>query len=121
MNATLQTRAFHRELQAARVAESSGAIPQAWRCLELAHVIGQDRMPLHWQLHLAMLGLARRTGNTREVAAQLLRLALTPLGHLTRRLPQFNPGSGRVGPFEQADWPSELDAVSLKRVRMPPE
>ena len=115
MDVTLQAGALRRELQAARVAEASGAIPQAWRCLELAHVIGQHRIPLHWRAHWAMLGLAYRTGNGRETAAQVLRLTLTPLGHLTRRLPRFNPGSSRVGPFEQADWPAELDPTSLER------
>lgn len=115
MNATNQIKAFDREIEAARLAEAAGKLEQAWRCLELAHIVGQGRMALHWRCHRAMLELARRTGNRREVTAQLLRLALTPAGNLTDRLPQFNPGSGRVGPFEQADWPAELDPVTLER------
>lgn len=115
MNATRQIRAFDREIEAAHQAEAAGQLEQAWRCLELAHIVGQGRMPLHWRSHRAMLGLASRTGNRHEVAAQLLRLALTPVGHLAGRLPQFNPGSSRVSPFGQADWPAELDPVTLER------
>ena len=120
MNAPRQSKAFGREVQLSRQAEAAGQIQQAWRCLELAHIVGQGRMRLHWQSHSAMLGLARRTGNRREVAAQLLRMALTPIGHLTGRLPQFNPGSSRVGPFARTDWPTELDPVTLERCNRAP-
>ena len=120
MDPLRQVKAFGREVQAARQSEAAGQIQQAWRCLELAHIVGQHRMRLHWQSHSAMLGLARRTGNRREVAAQLLRMALTPIGHLTGRLPQFNPGSSRVGPFARTDWPTELDPVTLERCNRAP-
>ena len=39
-----------------------------------------------------MLGLAWRTRDWSEVAGQVLRLALVPLGHLSGRLPLGNPG-----------------------------
>ena len=62
-----------------------------------------------------MLGLALRTRQPPEALAQVVRLLLTPLGHLTGRLPRFNPGSGRVGAFEPMAWPPELDPVTLER------
>lgn len=114
-SAARQRAAFARELALARAAYSAGRLAEVWRCLELAHVIGQSRLPLHWKLHLAMLALAARTTDVPEVAAQLLRLGLTLIGHLVQRLPQFNPGSGRVGPFEPAAWPAELDSATLER------
>lgn len=107
--------AFHRELRAAGAAEARADLLQARRCLELAHVIGQNRLSFHWQVHRAMLGLALRTRQPLEALAQVARLLLTPLGNLTGRLPEFNPGSGRVGAFESMAWPPELDPVTLER------
>lgn len=121
MDPARQAAAFRREIEAAHEAEAIGRFREAWRCLELAHVIGQSRLRLHWMSHRAMLGLARRTADERETAAQRLRLVLTPIGHLVHRLPRFNPGSGRTGPFEPAAWPCELDPVSLERVRNLPD
>ncbi|MFD2377205.1 DUF3703 domain-containing protein [Ottowia pentelensis] len=41
-----------------------------------------------------------RTRDWPEVAGQLLRLALVPLGHLSGRLPIGNPGRATVSAFE---------------------
>ena len=110
-----QSIAVLRELRAARAAEAGANLLKARRCRELAHVIGQSRLSFHWQIHQAMLGLALRTGRPREALAQVVRLLLMPLGHLTGRLPQFNAGSGRVGAFEPMAWPLELDPITLER------
>lgn len=117
MESQNQSIAFHRELRAACTAEADVKLSEARRCLELAHVIGQTRLLYHWQTHQAMLALALRTRQPQEALAQIVRLLLTPLGHLTGRLPQFNPGSGRVGAFEPMAWPPELDPATLERRR----
>jgi hypothetical protein len=115
MDPTLQHQAFFRELSAAQEAFANGRSAQGWRALELAHVIGQSWFSLHWRIHAAMLGAAMKEGRAREVGAQLLRLGLVPLGHLLGRLPEFNPGSCRVGALTPSAWPPELDPVSFAR------
>ena len=110
-----QLAAVKREALAARVAEAAGEFKEAHRCLELAHVLGQGILLVHARLHIAMLGFAFRRKDWREVQAQVLRLALTPFGHLAGRLPQFNTGSGRVSAFAPMDWPQELDRSTLER------
>lgn len=94
---------------------TNGNHADGWRALELAHVIGQTRLSLHWRVHVAMLGAALRERRPGEIGAQLLRLGLVPLGHLLDRLPEFNPGTGRVGALTPSVWPAELDPVSLAR------
>ena len=79
--------AFARELQLAERAVAAGEMNHAWRSLELAHIIGQPVLRLHWRAHVRMLVLAWRQRDRREVAAQLARLMLVPLGHLAGRLP----------------------------------
>jgi Protein of unknown function (DUF3703) len=46
-----------------------------------------------------------------EVFAQLLRLALIPLGHLAKRLPLGNPGNSRVGALTPMSVPEHLAAL----------
>ncbi|HEY4547472.1 MAG TPA: DUF3703 domain-containing protein [Pedomonas sp.] len=55
-----------------------------------------------------MLSLALKTGNRREVAGQVLRLALAPLGALTGRLPWGNSGRANVSPSEPSAIPGDL-------------
>ena len=110
-----QLAAMNREVLAARVSECAGDLKEARLCLELAQVLGQEFFVPHFRVHLAMLGFAFRQGDWREVRAQVLRLALTPLGHIAGRLPQFNTGSGRVSAFAPMDWPRELDRSTLER------
>lgn len=111
--------AFARELQLAERAAAAGEMNHAWRSLELAHIIGQSVLRLHWRAHVRMLVLAWRQRDRREVAAQLARLMLVPLGHLAGRLPHANPGTGRVGAFTVAAWPAELEPASFARRDLP--
>lgn len=107
--------AFLRELDLARRHELEEHIPSAWRAQELAHVIAQPYWRLHLRSHCAMWALAWRQRSGREVIAQTARLALTPLGHLSGRLPANNVGTGRVGALETGSWPAELDHMTLQR------
>jgi hypothetical protein len=116
MDPSLQLQAFLREISEARATMGSGNRAKGWRALELAHVIGQSRFSLHWRVHVAMLGAALQERRPKEIGAQLLRLGLVPLGHLLGRLPEFNPGSGRVGALTPSEWPPELDPGSLARI-----
>lgn len=99
---------FEHYLSMARQAEQDRQWSEAWRYLEYAHICGQNQFRLHWQSHWLMLGLAWRTRNLKEGWGQLLRLALTPLGHLLNRLPEGNPGTSRVSAFAPQPLPAEL-------------
>ncbi|WP_372658625.1 DUF3703 domain-containing protein [Hydrogenophaga sp.] len=77
-----------------------GDTPRRWLLLEAAHVQGQTRIGPHGRVHLHMLALAWETRAWREVAGQVFRLLLVPLGHALGRLPLGNPGSARVSAFQ---------------------
>ncbi len=95
----LQRQAFDHLM--ARFDASAGELPTTrWPWLEAAHVLGQTTLGLHWRSHTAMLRYALQLRDGREVAGQLLRLALVPLGHLLQRLPQGNIGRAHVHALE---------------------
>lgn len=75
------------------------ATRERWLLLEATHVVGQTRFQPHLETHWRMLGQAWGTRDAREVAGQVLRLLLVPLGHLTGRLPIGNPGRANVSAF----------------------
>ena len=82
-----------------------------WRWLMAAHIVGQLYIGLHWRNHVAMLGFALRNRDYPEVAGQLLRLVLVPLGHLLGKLPAGNIGRATVNAFH----PMPLDP-SMQRL-----
>lgn len=77
-----------------------------WTWLMAAHVVGQHAPELHFDSHRRMLRLARQTRDWPEVLGQLLRIALLPLGHLARRIPEGNIGRSTV-PITQAMQPPD--------------
>ena len=79
--------------------------------LERAHVLGQREIGPHLRVHLLMLHAAWALRDGRELRGQLLRLALTPFGHLSGRLPPGNTGASKVSPFEPMPLPSDLERL----------
>lgn len=71
-----------------------------WLLLEAAHVVGQMRFLPHLHVHALMLHFAWTTRDWREVAGQVVRLTLVPLGHALGRLPIGNPGRSNVSAFQ---------------------
>jgi hypothetical protein len=70
-----------------------------------------------------MLRHALQLRDGREVAGQLLRLALVPAGHLLDRLPRGNTGRTTVPATLPMDMPpaiSALIAEALRTTRRPP-
>jgi hypothetical protein len=88
-----------------------------WAALMAAHVVGQASFPLHWDSHVRMLGLAWEIRDPGEVAGQLLRLALVPLGHALGRLPAGNVGRATVNAFRPMEPPAEVRALIAWAVR----
>lgn len=95
----LRDSAFTEAFAAARTRYRAGDLRAAFSLLERAHVLGQSQLGRHWAVHVWMLRVGWRLGDFREVAGQLLRLVLTPLGHLTGRLPVGNTGGSNISAF----------------------
>ncbi|MFC4158051.1 DUF3703 domain-containing protein [Chitinimonas lacunae] len=98
-------------LSEAQVELAAARYPEAFQLLERAHVLGQRKLSLHWAVHCAMLRVALAQRDRREIGGQLLRLLLTPLGHLFGRLPLGNTGGSRVDPFMPMPISDELRAL----------
>lgn len=76
------------------------ALAQRWLLLEAAHVVGQMRFLPHLRVHALMLHVAWKTRDWRELAGQVLRLMLVPLGHALGRLPVGNSGRSSISAFQ---------------------
>lgn len=82
-----------------------------WQLLMAAHVLGQERLGLHADSHWRMLRQACHERDAREIAGQLLRLALVPLGHALGRLPAGNVGRATVSAFRPMQPPRDVAAL----------
>lgn len=89
--------------------------PAAFVLLERAHVLGQRDFVPHLRVHLRMLRVAWSIGDGREIRGQLLRIVLTPIGHLFGRLPIGNTGGANVSAFEQMAIPPDLQPLLDER------
>lgn len=96
---SLRRTRYRRLREAFDALPASAAGEERWTWLMAAHVVGQGALALHWDSHVRMLSFAVRTGDAREAAGQLLRLALVPVGHALGRLPQGNVGRATVSAF----------------------
>ncbi|MEN2712540.1 DUF3703 domain-containing protein [Sphingomonas sp. NPDC092331] len=99
------------ELTVFRDARAGGDAARAWRALERAHILAQPRLVPHLRVHAIMLGYAWRLRQPGEVAGQLFRMALAPLGHLTGRTPAGNTGRSNVSAFAPMPIPSDLHSA----------
>lgn len=72
----------------------------AMSLLRRAHVLGQRDFGAHLSVHLLMLRVAWALRDGRELRGQILRLVLTPIGHISGRLPIGNVGTSDVSAFE---------------------
>ena len=107
--------ALEDEVAAYRLARRNDDIASAWIALERAHILSQLRLVPHLRIHAIMLKLAIQTHDWREVAGQLLRLGLVPLGNLTGRLPKGNTGRSNVSAFASMPIPADLRRVLAEK------
>lgn len=77
---------------------------------------GSDFVP-HLRVHWQMLRVGWSAGDRREVAGQLMRIALVPVGHLMGRLPVGNTGGANVSAFKPMAIPPELERLIEGRNR----
>ena len=105
----------NRELIQFEFAHARGDQHAAWRCLERIHILSQGFGLMHIYSHWWMLRYAWILKDTKEVAGQLMRLALAPIGNLTGRLPFGNTGRANVSAFQPMDIPTDLNAQIIEQ------
>ena len=101
---------------------SALSLEERWSWLMAAHVVGQHHVGLHFDSHRRMLGLAHEARDWGEVAGQLLRIALLPLGHLLGKIPQGNIGRATVGVTRVMEPPEAVQRLidwAVLAVRIP--
>jgi hypothetical protein len=121
--------AAERPLVYARLLAGFGEVPpspfsveERWAWLMAAHVVGQHQPGLHFDSHRRMLRLARESRDWGEVAGQVLRIALLPLGHLLGRIPRGNIGRATVGVTRVMQPPESVQRLidwAVLAVRLP--
>lgn len=95
---------FATAMSAGRAADAASA----WAALEEAHVLSQPWAGMHLRSHAAMVRLAARERDGREVAGQLVRLLLAAPGSWTGRYPRGNTGRARVSMWAPMPMDDEL-------------
>lgn len=96
---------FLTAIRGAMEARRAGRLDDAFRLLERAHVIGQHGIGPHLLAHWEMLRVGWLRRDLREVAGQILRLALVVPGTAVGRLPEGNTGGADVSAFR----PMQID------------
>jgi hypothetical protein len=109
--ATSRELAFGTAMAEARRQLHAGNPRAALAALRDAHILGQQDIGRHALAHWHMLRAAVALRDGREVAGQLLRLVLVPLGHLSGRLPRGNPGTADVSAFAPHPIPPQLQRL----------
>ena len=103
--------AFEQEMSSALQARITGDAGTAFQHLERAHILGQRWFSLHLRTHWHMLMVAFQRKDLREILGQIARLALTPLGHITGKLPMGNTGGANVNAFRPMPVPEEVRTI----------
>lgn len=106
----VMTRMVENELAEYARARDADDVARAWRALERAHIVSQPWLSPHMRVHTHMLAFAIRLRQPGEIAGQLARLALAPLGAITGRIPRGNTGRADVSAFRPMPIPPELAA-----------
>jgi hypothetical protein len=107
--------AFEAAMAEAARHRAAGDAKSAFAALERAHVLGQLDFVPHVRVHWQMLRAGWSAGDRREVAGQLMRIALVPVGHLVGRLPAGNTGGANVSAFTPMAIPPELAGLIEER------
>lgn len=107
--------AYHAELSAGHRCLDAGELEQAFRHFERAHILGQQRTLLHVRAHIAMLRVASRQGDKRELVGQLKRIVAAALFSRIW-VPKGNTGGTNVSAFEPMAIPEDLQRILQQRL-----
>jgi hypothetical protein len=113
-----QSKAFEKEIAAARALMRQHEDDQAFVHLERAHVLGQRKAGAHVLSHWLMLGIAIRRRQPAAIAGQVARIVLGALGSLVGTVPTGNTGGTNISMFKRL--PIEPDLLKLIEDRGPP-
>lgn len=83
-------------------------VESAWKWLELAHIFSQPHAGLHTLTHWRMLRFAVRSGDSREIMGQVLRLIVAAFGSWTGKYPAGNTGRSNVSMFQEMEIPKKV-------------
>jgi hypothetical protein len=108
--------AYRRELDAGYACFEREDFSEAFRHFERAHILGQRRTGLHVRAHIAMLKVARRRRDTREVVGQLTRVVAAAVFSRIW-VPEGNTGGANVSAVKPMPIPDDLREI-LKRNSM---
>lgn len=99
--------AYRDELSAGHAALKSRDFAEAFRRYERAHILGQRRTGLHVRAHVAMLRVAWRKGDMKELIGQVTRIAAAALFSRVW-VPEGNTGGANVSALKPMPIPEDL-------------
>ena len=99
------------ELELAAQARDSGNITAEFRCLENAHVLGQESTYWHVKVHILMFMWACRNFKPKELLGQAFRIVGAVTKTVFGLVPQGNTGGANVSPFKAMPVKPEYEAI----------
>jgi hypothetical protein len=93
--------AFDAEMAAAVRFYEKGRLDQAFKHLEIAHVLGQHYVIPHVKSHWLMLKVGLKRGSSTEVIGQGVRIILGVLGSAVGIVPTGNTGGTNISMFKR--------------------
>lgn len=106
--------AYRSEVDAGYAAMKSGDLNEAFRRFERAHILGQRSTRLHLRAHVAMLKVARRRGDRREIIGQLTRIAAAALFSRIW-VPMGNTGGVNMSTLRRMPIPEDLKRILAQK------
>ncbi|MFT5578632.1 MAG: hypothetical protein ACI9WS_001387 [Paraglaciecola psychrophila] len=99
------------ELKLAAQARDSGNIIAEFRCLENAHVLGQESTCWHVKVHVLMFMWACRNFKPKELLGQAFRIVGAATKTTFGLVPQGNTGGANVSHFKVMPVKPEYEAI----------
>jgi hypothetical protein len=106
--------AYRSELDAGYASMRCGDLNEAFRRFERAHILGQRSTRLHLRAHVAMLRVARRRGDRRELVGQLKRIVAAALFSRIW-VPTGNTGGANVSALRRMPVPPDLERILAQK------
>lgn len=94
-------KAFESEMAAARNRYARGQLDQAYKHLEVAHVLGQRYVVPHIITHWGMLRIGLKRRSASEVVGQGVRIVLGAIGSAVGIVPTGNTGGTNINMFKR--------------------
>lgn len=102
---------YQGELLAYQSKWEQGLLPEAWRHLERAHILGQPYPLAHTAVHWQMLLFGFKTRNAQEIIGQLPRLLVGGVKSWAGMIPLGNTGGSDVPPLRPMPIPDDLQQI----------